>query len=111
MKKIFPELIEKLPKADIPIQGLTAYLSQAKDHQIVFMQFAEDAEVPEHAHGAQWGIVLEGKIKLTIEGKEHTYSKGDRFYILKGEKHSAKIFAGYTSMECFEDKDRYKTKE
>jgi len=48
---------------------------------------------------------------LFTEHSSLLFSKGDRFYILKGEKHSAKIFAGYTSMECFEDKDRYKTKE
>ncbi len=111
MNDIFPEAIRNLPEADIPIAGLTAYLSQDKNHQIVFMHFSQDAEVPVHAHGAQWAIVLEGKIALTVEGKEQIYTKGDRFYILPGENHSAKIFAGYTSMEFFADKDRYKTKE
>ena len=111
MKKIFPEAIRKLPEADIPIPGLTAYLSQDKNHQIVFMQFSEDAEVPPHSHDAQWGIVLEGKITLTIEDNEQVYTKGDRFYILKSETYSAKISAGYASMEFFADKDRYKIKD
>ena len=111
MKKIFPEAIRKLPEADIPIPGLTAYLSQDKNHQIVFMHFSEDAEVPPHSHDAQWGIVLEGKITLTIEDNEQVYTKGDRFYILKSETHSAKISAGYASMEFFADKDRYKIKD
>lgn len=111
MKDIFPEAIRKLPKADIPIRGLIAYLSQDENHQIVFMYFEEDADVPPHSHDDQWGIVLEGKIELTVEGKEQTYTKGDRFYILKGETHSAKISAGYASMEFFADKDRYKIKE
>ncbi|OLS32537.1 MAG: hypothetical protein HeimAB125_07950 [Candidatus Heimdallarchaeota archaeon AB_125] len=110
MKEVFPEAISKLPEADIPIPGLTAYLSQDKNHQIVFMHFSEDAEVPPHSHDAQWGIVLEGKITLTIEDNEQVYTKGDRFYILKGETHSAKISAGYASMEFFADKDRYKIK-
>ena len=111
MDNIFPEAIRKLPKADIPIPGLTAYLSQDMNHQIVFMYFDQDAEVPPHSHDAQWGIVLEGKITLTIGNKERVYTKGDRFYILNGEVHSAKISAGYTSMEFFADKDRYKIKE
>ena len=111
MKEIFPEAIRKLPEADIPIQGLTAYLSQDKNHQIVFMYFSQDAEVSPHSHDAQWGIVLEGKIALTVEGKEQTYTKGDRFYIQERETHSAKIYAGYASMEFFADKDRYKIKE
>jgi quercetin dioxygenase-like cupin family protein len=111
MKEIFPGVIRELPEADIPILGLTAFLSQDKNHQIVFMHFREEAEVAPHSHGAQWGIVLEGEIDLTIEGNEQTYSKGDRFYILEGVTHSAKIKAGYSSMEFFADKDRYKVKE
>ena len=110
MKEIFPEAIRELPEADIPIQGITAFLSQDKNHQIVFMHFSQDTEVPAHSHGPQWGIVLEGKIALTVEGREQTYTKGDRFYILEGESHSAKIHAGYASMEFFADKDRYKAK-
>ncbi|MCG3260223.1 MAG: cupin domain-containing protein [Candidatus Heimdallarchaeota archaeon] len=111
MKEVFPEAIRKLPEADIPIQGLTAYLSQDKNHQIVFMHFNQDVEVPAHSHGAQWGIVLEGQITLTIVDNEQKYTKGDRFYILEGETHSAKIHAGYSSMEFFADNDRYKAKE
>ena len=111
MSDIFPEAIRNLPEADIPIPGLTAYLSQDENHQIVFMHFTQDAEVPAHAHGAQWAIVLEGTIALTVEGKEAAYTKGDRFYIPSLETHSAKISAGYASMEFFADKDRYKAKK
>lgn len=110
MKEVFPEAIRKLPEADIPIPGITAFLSQDKNHQIVFMHFNQDVEVPAHSHGAQWGIVLEGQITLTIVDNEQKYTKGDRFYILEGETHSAKILAGYASMEFFADKDRYKAK-
>ena len=111
MKEIFPEVIRKLPKADIPISGLTAFLSQDENHQIVFFHFAENVEVPPHSHDAQWIIVLDGDIALTVEGKEHLLTKGDRFLINKGETHSAKISAGYASMEFFADKDRYKVKQ
>ena len=111
MKEIFPEVIRKLPKADIPIPGLTAFLSQNENHQIVFFHFAEDVEVPPHSHDAQWIVVLNGEITLTVEGKEYLLTKGDRFYIQKGETHSAKISAGYSSIEFFADKDRYKIKK
>ena len=110
MKEVFQEAIKKLPEADIPIPGITAFLSQDKNHQIVFMRFNQDVEVPAHSHGAQWGIVLEGEIVLTIEDNKQKYTKGDRFYILEGETHSAKILAGYASMDFFADKDRYKAK-
>ncbi len=110
MSEIFPEPIRNLPLADIPLDGLKAYLSQAENHQILFMEFAEDAEVPEHSHEAQWGAVLAGKIDLTIDGVERTYSKGDSVFIGKGAKHSAKIYAGYADISFFNEKDRYKRK-
>ncbi|MHC4323863.1 MAG: cupin domain-containing protein [Planctomycetota bacterium] len=110
MSTVFPKPILRLPQADIPLSGIKAYLSQAVDHQILFMQFDEDVEVPEHFHESQWGVVLEGKIDLVIEGVERTYTKGDRVFIPKGAKHSAKIYAGYADISFFNEKDRYKRK-
>ncbi len=110
MSEIFPEPIRNLPQANIPLDGIKAYLSQAEDHQILFMEFTEDVEVPEHSHEAQWGVVLAGKSELTIDGVERTYSKGDSVFIPKGAKHSAKIHAGYADISFFNEKDRYRTK-
>ena len=50
MKDLFPEPIFNLPQADIPLKGVSAYLSQGADHQIIFMRFEEDVELPAHAH-------------------------------------------------------------
>ena len=108
MSEIFPEPITNLPLADIPLDGIKAYLSQSENHQILFMEFSQDVELPEHSHEAQWGVVLEGKVDLTIDGVERTYSKGDRVFIPKGVKHSAKIHAGYADISFFNQKDRYK---
>jgi len=98
MPEVFPEPIRSLPQADIPLSGLKAYLSQSDNHQILFMKFDEDVEVPEHSHESQWGVVLEGKIDLVIEGVKRTYTKGDHVFIPKGAKHSAKIYAGYADI-------------
>ncbi len=111
MTETFPEPIRNLPEADIPLRGLKAYLSQSVDHQILFMEFDEDVEVPEHSHESQWGVVLKGKIDLVIEGVERTYTKGDRVFIPKGAKHSARIYAGYADISFFNQKDRYKRKQ
>jgi quercetin dioxygenase-like cupin family protein len=110
MKTVFPEPILNLPQADIPIKGLNAYLSQSSDHQILFMEFAEDVDLPEHSHGSQVGVVLEGKIDLIIDGLKKTYQKGDRYYIPSGIKHSGKIYAGYADITFFDEKDRYGVK-
>jgi quercetin dioxygenase-like cupin family protein len=108
--ELFPELIRALPEADIPLSGLKAYLSQAENHQIIFWEFHEDAEIPEHCHESHWSIVLEGNIDLTIDGVKKTYTKGDRFFIPKGARHSAKVHTGYADITFFNEKDRYKRK-
>ncbi len=110
MKELFPEPILKLPEADIPLKGIKAYLSQGEDHQIIFMMFDEDVELPEHTHESQWGVVLEGKIELVINGEKNIYTKGDRYFIPSGVKHYGKIYAGYFDMTYFNQKDRYKVK-
>jgi len=38
-ENFFPDIITKLPKADVPIEGVEAYLFQGKDQQILFMSF------------------------------------------------------------------------
>ena len=111
MPSIFPEPIIKLPKADIPIEGVKAYLSQGKNEQIIFMEFEKDAELPEHSHESQWEVVLEGKVDLVVLDRKQTFCKGERFFIPKGAKHSAKIYSGYTSIAFFNQKDRYKERK
>jgi len=108
---IFPEPILKLPEVDIPLNGLKAYLSQGENHQIIFMEFSEDVELPEHTHESQWGNVLEGKIDLIIDKVKQTFVKGDRYFIPEGVHHSGKIYAGYADMTYFDQKSRYKIKE
>jgi len=110
MNNIFPEPIQKLAQADIPIDGVTAYVSQSDNHQIIFMQFEKDVDLQEHCHESQWGIVLEGKIDLVIDGIRKTYMKGDRYFIEKGVKHSGRIYSGYADMTFFNQKDRYGVK-
>ena len=110
MKKVFPEPIRNLPEADIPLDGITAYLSQSDTHQILFMQFEKDADLPEHSHAAQMGIVLEGKIELVIDGEKRFFTKGDRYHIPEGVGHSGKIYAGYADITFFNEPNRYSIK-
>lgn len=104
----FPKIILNLPKADIPIRGLSSYLFQGKEQQILFMEFENDAEVPEHSHEAQWGAVLAGEIELTIDGRKEIFKRGDTYFIPPGVKHSAVIKAGYKDITLFNQSDRYK---
>ena len=110
MSKVFPDPIMRLPEADVPIDGVRAYLSQSENHQIVFMEFSKDVAVPEHSHESQWAVVLEGRIDLAIGGETRTLGKGDQYFVPRGVKHSAKIYAGYADVTYFNQKDRYRRK-
>jgi quercetin dioxygenase-like cupin family protein len=110
MSHVFPEPIKNLAEADIPLDGVTAYLSQSDTHQILFMEFEKDVDLPEHSHAAQIGIVLEGKIELVIDGEKRCFAKGDRYYIPAGVKHSGKIYAGYADVTFFNEPNRYSSK-
>lgn len=104
-------MIVNLPEADIPVKGLKAYLLQGERQQIIFMEFSEDTEISEHSHEAQWGVVLKGRIDLTIAGEDHILRKGETYFIPKEISHSAKIYAGYSDVTFFNQKDRYEVKE
>ncbi|MDM8525201.1 cupin domain-containing protein [Desulfococcaceae bacterium HSG8] len=110
MENVFPEPIRKLPEADIPLKGIRAYLSQSENHQVIFMEFQEDTDLPEHSHAAQVGFVIEGRIDLIINGRKQSYTKGDQYYIPAGVKHSGKIYSGYADITFFDEPGRYDKK-
>lgn len=110
MDHIFPEPIRNLPEADIPLDGIRAYLSQSRNHQLIFMQFEKDVDLSEHTHAAQVGFVLDGRIDLVIDGVEQCFIKGDIYHIPAGMLHSGKIHAGYADITFFEEPDRYPVK-
>jgi len=107
----FPDIITRLPQADIPFEGVHAHLFQGSAQQMVFMRFDEDVEVPEHTHAAQWGVVLGGTIELIVAGEPRLLERGDTYVIPAGVPHRARIHAGYSDLTLFDQQDRYKTRE
>jgi quercetin dioxygenase-like cupin family protein len=103
----FPEMIKNLPEADIPFSGVRAWISQGKDQQVAFMEIEPIGKVDPHAHGAQWGIVVEGEMELTIGGSTRTYRKGDSYFIPAEVVHSANFKQRTWVIDYFDDKNRY----
>ena len=111
MNPTFPEIITRLPMADIRFKGIRGWISQSEDHQIVFMEIEPIGEVAPHSHGAQWGIVVEGEMQLTIGGITKTYHKGDHYYIPEQAVHSAIFNKKTWVVDFFADKERYRSKD
>lgn len=110
IKNPYPEMITNLPQADIPFEGVKGWIMQDENISAVFFELNPIGKVPDHSHCAQWGMVLEGKMKLTINGEISTYTKGDRYFIPEGIVHSAEFLTKCYVIDFFADPDRYKKK-
>jgi quercetin dioxygenase-like cupin family protein len=110
VKRDFPEIITNLPEADIAFDGVRGWLAQGDNHQIIFFEINPSAVVPEHSHNAQWGIVVEGEMELTIDNRTKIYRKGEEYFIPPQTRHSAKFLTKCRIIDFFIDKDRFKPK-
>ena len=111
MEQIYADFITALPEADISFEGVRGWLSQAAGHQVVFLEIEAIGAVAEHKHGAQWGIVVEGEMELTIGGVSGTYRKGDHYFIPDGVMHSAVFKRKTWAIDVFADRERYLPRE
>lgn len=68
-----------------------------------FLQSEVAIDYPPHAHAAQWAVVLEGKIEVTMCGKTECFTKGDTYFLPEGVEHSVKIHPGYAEVIFLND--------
>ena len=106
----YPKMITDLPEADVPFRGVRGWILQGENQQVVFMDIEPIGEVTEHAHSAQFGVVLDGDMDLTIDGETRRYEKGDTYYIPEGVPHSAVFYSRVKAMDMFDEKERYRAK-
>lgn len=104
----FPEIIRNLPEAEASLKGITLWLLQGPTASAIFVEALADGAVPEHSHGAQWGIVVHGELVLTIGGETRTYGPGEEYFIPAGVSHSAKLRKGVRVIDFFDDPNRYR---
>ncbi len=105
----FPEFIDAFPGIDVPFPEDVVRTSAIRSDAglVAFFTFHKDMVLPTHAHGAQWGTVVEGEIEFTIGGDTRIYRAGDSYSIPAGTPHGARIKAGTRAIDIFEEADRY----
>jgi Cupin domain len=106
----FPEFITGLPQPDSPLTSIRAWMICGETALAMFYEVPDLQEVPEHVHGAQWGVVTAGRVDFTIGGETKTYLKGDTYSIPAGVPHYALMFPGTAGIDVFADADRYRPK-
>ncbi len=109
-KTPFPEMIRKLPEIDVPLEGVRGWLLQSDDKQMAFFDIEAGSQVPPHSHCAQWGLVVEGEMSLTIGEEARVCRKGDWYFIPEGVVHAATFPTRVSVIDLFDDPARYKTK-
>jgi quercetin dioxygenase-like cupin family protein len=109
--ELFPEFIRALPMVDSPLRSLRGWMLRTDQALAMFYEIPDGVELPEHAHGAQWGVVLAGAIDFTIGGVTRTYRTGDTYFVPAGAPHSAVIHPGFAGIDVFADADRYRPRE
>jgi quercetin dioxygenase-like cupin family protein len=109
--EFYPAEINELPEIDVPFSGVRGRLLQGPGEQLIFFDIEPIGGVTPHSHGAQWGVVLDGEVELTIGDETRTYRKGDTYYIPAGVVHSARFGSRTRAIDFFAEPQRYKAKE
>ena len=105
----FPDFFKAFPRIAVPFAEDVVQTAAVKSDAglVAFFTFLKDMELPMHAHGAQWGAVIEGEIEFTIGGETKIYRPGDSYLIPEGVIHGAMIKAGTRVIDVFQEADRY----
>ncbi len=107
----YPDCIKSLPRARIPLRGVTGWVVQGKTAQVVFFEIEAGITIPPHSHCEQFGMVLEGELALTINGKTEICRRGDTYHIPAGVMHSAEFRTRVRVLDFFAEPQRYTTEE
>lgn len=107
----YPPMITELPEADISFTGVRGWISQAGDHQVVFLDIEPIGLVAPHRHAEQWGIVVEGEMELTIGGETLRYGPGDSYYIPTAVEHAARFLSRVRVIDVFGERQRYRPRQ
>jgi quercetin dioxygenase-like cupin family protein len=106
MSHYFPPFIRALPPP-AAMFDFEAHMVPSDHVVTMFFEVDHDLVVPEHVHGAQWGVVLQGEMEMVISGESSIYRTGDTYYVPPQAPHLARLRAGYKGIDVFADADRY----
>jgi len=106
------DFMKAFPSIDVPFPQdvIETRVIRSDAGLVVFFTFVKEMRLPVHAHGAQWGTVVEGEIAFTIGREARIYCPADSYSIAAGVEHGAMIKAGTRAIDVFEEPDRYRVK-
>lgn len=104
---VYSAFIEAMPEPHIPFPGVRAKLMQGVAHQAVFFELPAGLVIPPHSHCAQWGVVIKGRMEMTVGGITRTLGPGDTYAVGEGEVHGVVVVEDSAAIDFFDDPARY----
>ena len=85
----FPEILRSLPKFTGPFD---AFKLEANNCDVLFASYPAGTSIPEHNHQTHnVGIITQGELILTLDGKETRYGCGQWYRVPAGVMHAARF--------------------
>lgn len=83
----FPSLLRDLPKFEGPFE---AFKLAAKNCDVLFASYPAGTIIPPHSHKTDnVGVITQGELILTLDGKETRYGPGMWYHVAARETHAA----------------------
>ena len=93
----FPPLVRSLPKFDGPFE---AFKLQASDCDVLFASYPAGTTIAPHDHETEnVGVITQGELILTIEGRERRYGPGDWYHVPARAVHAARFEKNTSEIE------------
>jgi quercetin dioxygenase-like cupin family protein len=85
----FPKLLRQLPPFEGPFD---AFKLEAKNCDVLFASYPKGTKIAPHKHDTEnVGVITQGELFLTVEGKEKRYRAGDWYHVATNVMHSARF--------------------
>jgi quercetin dioxygenase-like cupin family protein len=93
----FPDLIRQLPDFE---GSFDAYRLEASGCDVLFASYPVGTEIEPHVHPTRnCGVVTQGELLLTRQGKETRFAVGEWYFIEANEEHAASFGVDTSEIE------------
>ena len=85
----FPPLVRELPKFDGPFD---AFKLEARSCDVLFASYPAGTSIAPHRHETEnVGVITQGELILTLDGKESRYRPGQWYHVPARAVHAARF--------------------
>ncbi len=99
----FPSFVRTLPEADLGHPGLRGWVLQGERGSVLYWEADTEVALPEHGHAECWGVVVDGRMELTVDGYTRIHARSDLYVIPPQVRHRVRVFPGFRGVEHLSD--------